>query len=121
MSTLDRGRRKVLIVIALCVALSLLNILRLHLSVGTSRLPTQAVRFALTLVLVYFLYKGHNWARILWGVLCLLAIVVVQFAPVEAFGGPAPALLLFAMTGVYGWSAWALFVDHDVRRFFARP
>ena len=58
-----RGRVLVLVALGAIVGVSLIVIGVFVHHHGTGRLPAQLIRFALTVVLAVFVYRGRPWAR----------------------------------------------------------
>lgn len=59
------------------ISISALTILQYNLVIGPDRLPAQVVRFALTLLLCYGIYRGSPLAK--WLAVCLFGIAGVLF------------------------------------------
>lgn len=49
-------------------------------NVETKKIIQQIVRFALTVLIMYFIFKGMNWAKNIMSVLCAVAILGGLFA-----------------------------------------
>lgn len=120
-STAQRGKMLVLIIIAAVIGVSLIN------SVVTSTLlPNQPVsetvkdgiRLALTLLLCYFLYQGHGWAKWVTGVLIGLggflaipgALLVIRYSLLGA-------LWLLMMAAIYLTASWILLRSSEIKAF----
>lgn len=113
------GQVIVICVIAFAVGFSLLTIALFNLASGTQRLPTQLVRFALTVWLAICLYRGQTWARYLMAVLFALAAVFSVFAVPAMLDNADTLVLAFfvAMMAGYAACAVALVAIPSVGRF----
>lgn len=110
-----RGRRLVLAVIFAAIAISAVTIVTFNIGVGPERLPQQIVRFLLTFGLSVFLYRGANWARLLWAFLSGLSglLFLVMF-----LGNLNLLALIFGF--VYTASAIILLFSPSVKRYFGK-
>ncbi len=62
---LNRGRKNVVKIMIATIATSLLSVILSNIFTGSGKLLPQAIRFILTLILSYFLFKGVGAARII--------------------------------------------------------
>jgi uncharacterized membrane protein len=70
----ERGHNDVVRAAGTMVGLSIGITIAYVLRVGTDSLPIQSLRFVLTILLVWLLYRGHAWAR--WLMLALAGVAV---------------------------------------------
>ena len=109
-----QGRIIVLVIILGTILMSLAIIGYYNAVVGPGKLPQQTVRFVLTLLLMFFLYKGHVLARliavILFGLTGLLGILA-------GVGGGSGNPLVILLSVVCGMSALVLLTSSSVRAF----
>jgi hypothetical protein len=113
----ERGRKTVVSVLIISVALAVLTEAEYLIRVGTNKFPQQIVRSIILALLLLMLYRGHRWARYI-SALCLGIgglLGVVLFAKVLFAGIPSVDLL--AMAAGYTWSAVALFSFSSVGEF----
>ena len=86
-------------------------------SVDPKKFFQQIVRFVLTLALLYFLFKGKNWARITLLVLFLLAILsglILLFIPFPV----AAKIPILVMIIIYGLGAYNLYFSKSFKAYF---
>jgi hypothetical protein len=122
MNPLETKGRHVTIALFLSVLLiSILTITFYHIpsaSVDPKKFFQQIIRFALTLMLFYFLFQGKNWARITLIVLFALAAIgalVALFLPV-----PLIAKIPFiVMILIYSFGACYFYFSKSFKAFFA--
>jgi hypothetical protein len=76
----ERGRNDVTRVAGIMIGLSVGIIIAYVLRVGTDALPRQIGRFALTILLLWLLHRGHAWVR--WLMLVLVGVAVFMAAGV---------------------------------------
>jgi hypothetical protein len=121
LESVEPGRRLVVRVAAIGVASSIVTIVAFNVVLGSGRLPDQMVRFGLTLVLCFFLIRGHRWAR--WVSVALFAIAGVG-SVVGALALPGKsvgAIALFVMGAAYLYCSGVLLASGSVRAFFSTP
>lgn len=83
-----------------------------------SKFSTQIIRFSLTVTLLYFLYKGHKWAKIISLILFSLGAIgaIVGFFLVEAdFINKIPFLV---MTFVYAMAIYHFAFAESFKAFY---
>lgn len=88
-----------------------------HDSVDAKKFFQQIVRFVLTLALLYFLFQGKNWARIILLVLFLLAMLsgfILLFLPIP-LAGKVPLLVMII---IYGLGAYNLHFSRSFKAYF---
>ena len=86
-------------------------------SVDPKKFFQQIVRFVLTLALLYFLFKGKNWARITLLVLFLLAILsglILLFIPFPV----AAKIPILVMIIIYGLGTYKLYFSKSFKAYF---
>ncbi len=113
-----RGRKIVLTIIGATLVISALVIIRSNLLTGPHRLPQQVVRFILTVLLAFFLYRGANWAR--WLLVILYGLGGVGSLGLALFADTGMGLLLVVMGVCYVFSAGALVSSSAVAAFLAQ-
>ena len=117
------GEHKIKIVAIALVVFSLVNIcLLLGLSGGAGLVP-RAVRFVLTCVFSFFLFREATWARWFIGFSAAVGVIVsvviwigLSGALVSKFSFLGIWMLLMGV--FYGWVAYMLLLDKDVSRQF---
>jgi hypothetical protein len=77
---IERGRNDVTRAAGIMIGLSIGITIAYVLRVGTDALPRQIIRFALTVLLLWLLYRGHAWVR--WLTLVLVGVAVFMAAGV---------------------------------------
>jgi hypothetical protein len=108
------GRTIVLVIIAGSLLLSAIIIGAYCIVLGTSRLPIQLVRFALTIGLMWWLYRGSPAAK--W-------ITVVCFGLAGAVGivsllfDARPAAVVIKLGALYLFFAWTLVTSANANAF----
>ena len=112
------GRGLVLAVIVATLALSALAIITSNVVRGSERLPTQIVRFLLTVGLCVFLHRGANWARWVAGVLFILAGLAGLVGGAALVTLSPLGFVVIAMGLVYLASAYILLFVPAVREYF---
>jgi len=110
------GRRYVLGVIAVLLALHAYSVVAFYSVFGPVGVPQQVVRSLLTIVLAVFLYRGANWARWATGILC--AVGTVWGAVMLVRLQPSGILVLGAMACAYAVCVIILMATPAVRAFF---
>lgn len=86
-------------------------------SVDAKKLVQQIIRFGLTLLLIYFLFQGKNWARITMIVLFLLGAI----AALAALLLPVPMLAktpFLVMALIYSLGAYLLYFSRAFKAYF---
>ncbi|MDP4623982.1 MAG: hypothetical protein NWT08_02470 [Akkermansiaceae bacterium] len=104
------------------VVFSLVNIIILTSLTGVFK-PTSAVRFTLTCILSFFLFKGANWARLLVGILSALGAIIGAIGLIGLISAGSPlfsllSLWLVAMPVFFAWVSYVLLLDKDVAQHF---
>lgn len=94
---------------------SAIVIVNYNLVVGQDRLPTQLVRFGLTLFLCWALYRGKGWARGVCMVLFGLAGLAMAYRAVTS-----SSTLAAMVAAIYLGSVYFLALSPDVRAYFLR-
>ena len=117
---MEAGERIVLYIVVATLSISAAVIAWTTLATGPEKLPVQLVRFALTVLLCVFLFRGASSAR--WIAIVLFALgglgaTVGGFAILResAFG-----LLLLAMGAAYLMNFALLAFNSSVKAHFAR-
>lgn len=103
-----RGRVIVLCVIAFAVGFSLVVIVSFNVVSGTQRLPSQIVRFALTLGIAVCLYRGISWARYLLAALFAAAAVFAGITLPAMLKQATPFAVSCSAVAVLGYAASAV-------------
>jgi len=111
------GQTIVVLIIVTTIFLSLATIGLYYAFSGPAKLPQQTVRLILTLVLLFFLYRGSDVARaiavVLFGAGALLGIV----GGVSSLSTNSFAILLILMGGAYAAASIALIASKSVNAF----
>lgn len=85
--------------------------------IDTKKLIQQIIRFLLTILLMYFLFKGKKWAKIILTVLFSLSVV---FALIGLFTLPGPAKIpASVMIIIYGLAAYYLNFSLYFKAYFS--
>ena len=124
------GRRVMLAVLALVIAIPMVNFRRLMtegvptgLQHGDINLAYAAgMFFSVLLILVwYFAYVGRGKARVMLGVIYLLTTSVTVVVPLTLlfFGTALPSSwpISIALASVYGLAGWGLLVSTNIKAF----
>ncbi|MGK2857693.1 MAG: hypothetical protein ACSLFQ_10855 [Thermoanaerobaculia bacterium] len=116
---IERGRSIVQLDIALCIGTSILTIMIYVMSLGPERLPTQIVRFLLTVVLCVFLYRGYSVARYLLIILLgvTLGLMGLALPSVFAAGKPGVTVGILLMGLGYAFIMVTLARSESVKAF----
>ena len=115
---LIRGRKIVSIIIIATIATSLFSIILSNIFTGSGKLLPQAIRFILTLILSYVLFKGVGAARIIASVLYAVGGIrgiIGGFSLV--FESPIGLIVLIPGI-VYAICAIVLIFSVSVKQFF---
>jgi len=97
-----RGKRDLVIIIAIALVISAISILSYIFSYGFEKIIIQLIRFVLLATLSYFLYIEKRWAKWVWLALMGTAgmfyiIASVQFFMVEILG----FAIIFMLVGIF--------------------
>jgi hypothetical protein len=113
------GRQMLVAVIAGVLGFSVTSIVLFNIAVGSHELPTQIIRFSLTCVLCFFLYRGHQWAR--WVVAVLLIVAALGVLPTLKLLGVNVTLhpLIVLMIAFYLSAAGLLLFSSKIKSFLA--
>lgn len=112
------GRKLVIRVVLIAIAISIFSIASFVLAQGTARLPQQLLRLTLTLVLCMFLLRGAPWARWVSAVLFLAGGLLSVGAGLTLLGTPSSAWVMVGMGAIYLYCAGVLMLERSVRAFF---
>lgn len=118
------GEQKIKIVAIASVVFSLVNIcLLLGLTGGAGLIP-RAIRFVVTCVISFFLFREASWARWLIGFSSALGVIVSVVTWIGLSGALVSKFSLLGIWGLvmavfYGWVAYTLLLDKDVSRQFS--
>ena len=122
METYHKGKKQIMIIIGLMIAISFLTII-LTILVGDKDFKTQIGNLILTATLCYFLYKGKRWARIVTIVLLGLGTILGVFIAFQ-LKLPfnliiTPILQYFILTEIiaYGYCFITLFTSRHIKEF----
>jgi hypothetical protein len=116
---IERGRKLLIINIALVLTISVATIAFYASNVGTGRLPTQVVRLLITIGLCWGLYRGSKVARYLMAVLLSLgfALALVGLPAVLRSGNAGGILIVGSMVAAYFFVAATLFWSSSIVAF----
>lgn len=117
------GQQKTAMVAIGTVVFSLVSIVLLLALTGGDKIAPRAIRFVITCVFAFFLWRGAGWARWLVGILSLLGVItsIFGFLGLSAVGIPMFSLLgvwMLVMAVFYTWVSYMLLLDKDVRSHF---
>lgn len=113
---IKKGRKILLIIALLIILIELLVIVLYIIIVGPNRLPQQVLRLSLTGILLFFLYRGSNLARVVAIVLFTIGGILVFISGLVLSTTTIDYLMI--LTGaVYLGSALCLLISHPVRVF----
>ena len=115
---LNRGRKIVVIIIIATIATSLLSIILSNIFTGSGKLPKQAIRFILTLILSYFLFKGVGAARIIASVLYTIGAMGGILGGISLIVNSPIGLMVLIPGIVYAICAMVLIFSVPVKQFF---
>lgn len=118
MTEIQKGRRLVVLLIVVYLAMELFAFLTTPLSQGMMQWVAQLIRGFLTLVLCAFLYSGHNWARWVVGILSTLGGLYGLSTGASLSSHGQPDILLIVLGLIELASAAILFFVPSVRAFF---
>lgn len=99
-------KKDLLIIISITILISLIVIITFTVNFGTIRIIPQIIRFVLTVLLGYFLYKEKQWARWICVVLFLLSgiggiLVILKEGLLLSTSYPFLMCLFYLVAGVY--------------------
>jgi hypothetical protein len=117
------GQQKTAIVAISTVIFSLASIILLLTLTGGDKIAPRGIRFILTCILAFFLWRGAGWARWVVAILSLLGAFtsIVGFVGLSAAGASMFSLLgmwMVLMAVFYTWVAYMLLLDKDVAYHF---
>lgn len=114
------GRNHTIRVFASILLISIYSIVTSNIaadSIESNKIVQQIVRFGLTVMLMYFIFKGKKWAAIVLSVLCVLAVilaVISLFLPV-----PLPAKIpMVVMIFIYSMTVYHLNFSNSFKEYF---
>lgn len=120
----ERSGRAILLVCLFLVLLVSIGVTALYVSIrGDERLPSQIVRFALTMLLCFYLYRGHVAAKWIAVILFCLAggMATTQIwsdSPLVVFFGGVMALFYLSVAWLLLWSRRVnAFLDYQRMRY----
>jgi hypothetical protein len=114
------GRKLVVRVVVIAMALSLFTIATFMLAQGTTRLPQQLLRLTLTVMLCIQLVRGASWARWTSAILFLVGGLISLGGVAGLLGTPASAWLMLGFGGIYLYCAGVLIASRSVSAFFSQ-
>ena len=112
-----KGRKIVASIIAVLLVISFTTILFYNISLGTDRVFVQIIRFFLTATLCYFVYKGNNIARVIMGILSLIAAFLGIGGLILIFVSPIIGIASLPYFIAYVFSGYMLLFSKDVKKF----
>lgn len=121
MEIVNKGRKMVIAMITIVLTMDILTILRVsstyaisgNLELASSKLIQGAFRLLLTGLMLFFLYKGHRWAKWLTVVLFSIAGISSVLLLISGFN-----LILFAMGVIYVLLGVIIISSGSVNNFF---
>lgn len=112
---IKRAKLLLWIVFVALTGLDLVLLLK-HLFHGNvPRAASISIRFWLTVGLLFFVYRGHLWARIVTGLLLLIATISSAFAAISLH-----SLLFWALLCPYAFALYVVGFSPSVRQFLAK-
>lgn len=117
MENVQKGRKQIITIIALTLAVSIFTILFTNLVSETGRFVVQIIRFYLTSLLCYFLYKGKNWARILMIILLGIAALISIIGIVSFIISPILGAVSLLYGSIYGYISYTLIKSKDIKKY----
>ena len=117
-SLAKQGRTHLLVILSAIVAPEVLIAVLLSLFAPQNIGVTQLVRWILTVILVFFTYKGYYWARWIMSILLLIAgvygtVLASQVLAVNRIGG----ILLIFLSMFYVLSGMSLRKSEEIKSF----
>lgn len=105
------------------VIFSLVSILLLLALTGGDKIAPRGIRFVLTCIFAFFLWRGAGWARWLVGILSVLGVItsLIGFFGLSAAGASMFSILglwMIVMAVFYAWVSYMLLLDKDVGAHF---
>jgi hypothetical protein len=117
------GQQKTAMVAIGTVIFSLVSIILLLALTGGEKIAPRGIRFILTCVFAFFLWRGASWSRWLVGILALLGVItsIIGFFGLSAAGASVFSILgiwMVAMLPFHAWVSYMLLLDKDVASHF---
>lgn len=113
------GRNNTIRVFASMLLISIYTIVTYQLTVefaDTKKLIQQIVRFGLTLLIMYFVFQGKNWAKVTLTILCGLAVFL---GVLSLFALTWPAHIpIVVMIIIYSLAVYHLNVSASFKAYF---
>ena len=121
MNMVNRGRKLVIMIVALSIIINISTVAYAtyiyvdggRMDLASSELQRGTIRFILTVILMYFLYKGYVWAK--W-------ICIVLYLPAGMFSLLFQfiifSLSMLIMGGLYFYFAVLLITSKEIKAFF---
>ena len=105
------------------VVFSLISILLLLALTGGDKIAPRGIRFVLSCIFAFFLWRGAGWARWLVGNFSVLGVItsLIGFFGLNAVGASMFSILGFwmiVMAVFYAWVSYMLLLDKDVGAHF---
>ncbi len=114
-----RGKNTLIGIIAAVLGISLLSTIVTIITNGFSGFATDIIRFGLSCLLCFFLYKGQTWAKWVMVVLYLLAGVLGLIGALSIIVSFVLGITSLALGIIYGGSAILLLTSKDIKAFLA--
>ena len=112
------GKRQVIRVIYLVLIASLIANFFIYYYSGSQRLAVQVVRFILTALSCFLIYKGYNLVRWILGITLALGALVSVIGIVQLFSEGKFSLVSILLGVIYGYCAMLLLFSKKVSAFF---
>lgn len=123
MNYLENIGRKRTIIISICVLLVSLHTIYFYSSVvpeiEDKKIAQQIVRFILTVGLLYMVYTGKNWARIISIILFSLGILGAVFGALVSFQSIQLKIPFLVMIFVYSVAVYHFGFSKSFKAFFS--
>ena len=120
MSSIEKGKKIIVGVVALLLLIDFITTAAASSLYATNGMMEQAsykllqgmFRFILTGVILFFLYKGHKWAKLLITILLLAGGLAVLLSLSNSFN-----LITLAMGAIYFFISFVLLTSNSVNKF----
>ncbi|QOX62237.1 hypothetical protein FRZ06_02135 [Anoxybacterium hadale] len=121
MDLVKNGKSITITIIAVVILLDIISSLSVFLmySGGNENVLTIMIRLILECLLLYFLYIGHRWAKVLTAILLLIGGVLSVLTGITLIGSPLDFLMTLAFGLVFIISGIILIKSKSVNTFFS--
>lgn len=120
MDLVKKGKSITIIIIAVVILLDIISSLSVSLQYpGIENILAISIRFTLECILLYFLYIGHKWAKVLTILLLLVAGALSIISSVTLIGSPSDFIIIFAYGLIFIIICIVLIKSKSVNIFFS--